>query len=115
MVILKRRIADLFRKRAPLLNRVVSSEGAPDIADPDAVRPERRVLLARMLEVTLSVLAKMQPADRDLIAFVTGEADLPKALDANERQRLHRLRMKLREEILGRLGDNAADLLKGSD
>jgi DNA-directed RNA polymerase specialized sigma24 family protein len=115
MVILKRRIADLFRKRAPLLNRVVSSEGAPDIADPDAVRPERRVLLARMLEVTLSVLAKMQPADRDLIAFVTGEADLPKALDANERQRLHRLRMKLREEILGRLGDSAADLLKGSD
>jgi DNA-directed RNA polymerase specialized sigma24 family protein len=115
MVILKRRIADLFRKRAPLLNRVVTGEDAPDIADPDAVRPERKVLLARMLEVTLSVLAKMQPADRDLIAFVTGEAGLSKAMDANERQRLRRLRMKLQEEILGRLGANAADLLRDSD
>lgn len=114
MVILKRRVADLFRKRAPLLNRVLTSEDVSEIADPDAERPERKVLLARMLEVTLSVLAKVQPADRDLIAFVTGEAGLPKALDANERQRLHRLRMKLREEILGRLGANAADLLKDS-
>lgn len=115
VVILKRRIADLFRKRAPLLNRVVSSEDALEVADPVAVRPERKVLLARMLEVTLSVLAKMQPADRDLIAFVSGEAGLAKAMDAKERQRLRRLRMKLREEILGRLGANAADLLRDSD
>jgi DNA-directed RNA polymerase specialized sigma24 family protein len=115
MVILKRRIADLFRKRAPLLNRVLTSEDAPDIADPNAVRPERKVLLARMLEVTLSVLAETQPADRDLIAFVSGEAGLRKTLNANERQRLHRLRMRLREEILGRLGANAADLLRDSD
>jgi DNA-directed RNA polymerase specialized sigma24 family protein len=115
MVILKRRIADLFRKRAPLFHRVVTNGDALDIADPDAVRPERKVLLARMLEVTLSVLAKMQPADRDLIAFVSGEAGLAKAMDANERQRLRRLRMKLREEILGRLGANAADLLGDSD
>jgi DNA-directed RNA polymerase specialized sigma24 family protein len=115
MVILKRRIADLFRKRAPFSNMFVTGEQHPDVADPDVPTPERKVLLARMLEVTLSVLSGMQPADRDLIAFVAGEAGLRKALDARERQRLHRLRAKLRAEILRCLGADAADLLRNTD
>ncbi len=115
MVILKRRIADFFRKRAPLSHLFVTGEHHPDVADPDAPTPERKVLLARMLEVTLSVLSGMQPADRDLIAFIAGEAGLRKALDARERQRLHRLRTKLRDEILRRLGADAADLLQNGD
>ncbi len=115
MVILQRRIADLFRKRVPLLNLSVTGEHRQDAADPDAPAPERKVLLAKMLEVTLSVLAEMQPADRDLIAFIAGAAGFRKALDARERQRLHRLRTKLKDEIVRRLGAEAADLLRITD
>lgn len=115
MVILKRRIADLFRGRAPLSNLFVTGEHHPDVADPDVPTPERRVLLARMLGVTLSVLSGMQPEDRDLIAFIAGEAGVRKALDARERQRLHRLRTKLKDEIVRRLGADAADLLRNTD
>jgi DNA-directed RNA polymerase specialized sigma24 family protein len=114
MVVLKRRIADLFRKRAPLSNVLVAGDQYRDLADPDAPSPERKVLLARMLQVTLSVLSGMPPADRDLIAFIAGETGLRKTLDARERQRLHRLRMKLRDEIMRRLGTGAADLLRDS-
>lgn len=114
MVVLKRRIADLLRKRVPLSKVLVPSEPDRDAADPDAPAPERKVLLAKMLEVTFSVLSGMQPADRDLIAFVAGETGLRKALDARERQRLHRLRTKLRDEIIRRLGTDVADLLRNS-
>jgi DNA-directed RNA polymerase specialized sigma24 family protein len=112
IVILKRRVADLFRKRSRFLHHFVSDENAAEVANPETGPPERKVLLARMVEVTLSVLATMQPEDRDLFAFASGEAGVRKRLDANERQRLHRLRTKLREEILGRLGASAADLLR---
>lgn len=115
MVVLKRRIADLFRKRARLSNVLVGGDDQyGDLADPEAPSPERKVLLARMLEITLSVLSGMQPADRDLIAFVVEETGLRKTLDARERQHLHRLRMKLRDEIMRRLGTGAADLLRDS-
>ena len=114
MVVLKRRIADLFRKRAPLSKVLVDGEQYRDVADPGASTPERKVLLARMLEVTLSVLSGMPPADRDLIAFIAGETGLREALDARDRQRLHRLRMKLRDEIMRRLGTDAANLLRDS-
>jgi DNA-directed RNA polymerase specialized sigma24 family protein len=112
IVILKRRVADLFRKRSRPLQHFVTDENANEVADPRVSPPERKMLLARMVEVTLSVLANMQPEDRDLFAFASGEAAVRRRLDANERQRLHRLRTKLREEILGRLGASAADLLR---
>jgi DNA-directed RNA polymerase specialized sigma24 family protein len=111
LVILKRRVADLFRKRSRSVQYFGTEENATEVADPKVSPPERKMLLARMVEVTLSVLATMQPEDRDLFAFASGEG-VRKRLDANERQRLHRLRRKLREEILGRLGASAADLLR---
>jgi hypothetical protein len=114
-VILQRRIADLFRKLVPLSNLLPLREQHLDTADPGEREPARRVLLSKMLEVTLSVLADMQPEDRDLIAFVSGAAGLRNALDARERQRLHRLRAKLREEIVRRLGAEPADLLRTID
>jgi len=114
MVVLKRRIADLFRKRARLSNVLVANDQYRDLADTGAPSPERKVLLATMLEVTLSVLSGMLPADRDLIAFVAGETGLRAALNARDRQRLHRLRMKLKDEIMRRLGTHAADLLRDS-
>jgi hypothetical protein len=93
----------------------VSGKHCEDPPDLDAPPPERRVLLTRMLEVTMAVLADMQPADRDLIAFISGETGLRRALDARERQRLHRLRSKLKSEISRRLGAKAADLLRITD
>jgi DNA-directed RNA polymerase specialized sigma24 family protein len=112
MVILKRRAADLFRERSRLERNVRTIENVDEIVDPKVTPPERKMLLARIVEVTLSVLANMPPEDRDLFAFASSETGLRRRLDANERQRLHRLRTKLREEILGRLGASAADLLR---
>ncbi|MEK6408789.1 MAG: hypothetical protein AABN34_17850 [Acidobacteriota bacterium] len=114
MVILKRRIADFFRKRTSLRNRSTIDEFRQELADPDAPKPERNILLAEILEVTLSVLDKMQPEDRDLIAFVSNSTGVLR-LDPRERQRLHRVRRRLKDEIARRLGAEATELLRITD
>jgi hypothetical protein len=112
MVVLKRRIADLFRKRAPSLNLLGFGEQRHAPVASEASTPERKVLLARMLEITITALSRMPIDDRDLIGFTVGERGVRKALNARERQRLHRLRLKLRHEIARHLGEEAADLLR---
>lgn len=112
-VILRRRIADLFRKRkhASMPHLPIDEELGQEVADPHAAPPDRKILLARVLEVTSSVLDEMQPEDRDLVALIS-EDGFRKALNDKERQRLHRIRRKLKDEIARRLGANVADLLR---
>ena len=114
-VILKRRIADLFRKRTPQAEVLVTGESPLEVADSKQPSAERRILLARLLQVTNDVLATMTPADRDLIALIATNDRLRGSLDARERQRLHRLRSTLRNEIVRRLGNDVNDLLRDTD
>lgn len=110
-VILKRRIADNFRKR--LIHREYPHETlTQDIADPNSLKPERKIILARILEVTRLTLDEMTPEDRDLVALVSQAAAFRTALDDRERQRLHRIRKRLKDEIARRLGADLTDLLR---
>lgn len=111
-VILRRRIADLFRKRAKFPNVFASGEGGREVADPNAPSPERQALLAKLLEVTRAILDEISPGDRDLIAFLSSDAGVRDGLSARERQRLHRVRRKLKGEIIRRLGADVAELLR---
>ena len=114
MVILKRRIADFFRKRAPLSNLSSINTDALQVADANAPSPERNILLAKMFQVTLSVLDEMKPKDRDLVMLISEDVQFRKSLGPRERQRLHRIRRRLKDEITRRLGAEASELL-GND
>lgn len=115
MVILKRRIADLFRKRAshPIFFPVEEVEH--ELPDSHAQVSERSMILSKMLQVTLQILDEMPSEDRDLVAFVSRHIGLRKGLNARDRQRLHRIRNKLKEEIARRLGAEAIELLRIPD
>ena len=110
-VILKRRIADLFRKRQREM-RYVSNDEDPsqNVVDPNTEPPDRKILLVRLLKVTSLVLDEMPVEDRDLIAFVANK-EVRKAVNPRDRKRLERIRKKLRDEISRRLGANVQDLL----
>lgn len=110
MLILRRRIADLFRKRASL--HKLSAIDHQEVVDVNAPSPERKIMLAKMLEITWSVLDEMKPKDRDLVALVSEDTYFRQSLSPRERQRLHRIRRRLRDEIARRLGVEAADLLQ---
>jgi hypothetical protein len=112
MVILKRRIADLFRKRAQHPIVFTLGEHRQDVADPHAPSPERRILFAKVLEITRSVLEEAKGEDRDLIALVSADTGLRARLDARERKRLQRIRERLRAEIARHLGDDLTTLLR---
>lgn len=107
-VILRRRISDLFRKRVPF---VFVSALEVNIADSTAVSPDRKMLLAKLLEVTHSALDEISSEDRDLIALISEDGGIRRSLDQRERQRLHRARKKLKEKIASRLGTEVHDLL----
>lgn len=110
-VILKRRIADNFRKRVALRNQVL--EAYEDcVYESPLVGQERQVTMARILEVVRSALDEMPPEDRDLIALISQDAASRTALNTRDRQRLHRIRKKLKEHIARRLGSDVVDLLK---
>jgi len=108
-VILRRRISDLFRKRMPLISL---SALEFDVADSKAVSPDRRMLLAKLLEVTNSALDEITSEDRDLIALISEDDGIRMSLNQRERQRLHRARKKLKKKIASRLGTEVGDLLK---
>lgn len=114
-VIVKRRIADLFRRRASFGELVEMPEQLPDILAAKRPSPERTVLLARLLETTLSVLGELSEADRDLIAMSAGMSWDSGPVDARDRQRLHRARARIRTEIERRLGASAVELLRTKD
>lgn len=110
-VILKRRIADYFRKRVPPRDQVdISSEEYA--YESHAVGHERKVIVTKILDVVRSALDRMSAEDRDLILLVSEDAESSDALDTRDRQRLHRIRKKLRLRIAQQLGPEAAALVK---
>lgn len=109
--ILKRRIADRFRKSLP--SQTTSLE--EDVYDSGLVGQERRIIMDKVLEVVLSALDEMPAEDRDLIALISQEVAPRKALDTRDRQRLHRIRKRLKERIKLRVGCDVSDLLKTTD
>lgn len=114
VVILKRRIADSFRKRLKV--ETVDLEAASDhVHYSIATRHERRIMLERVLYVVRLALDEMPSEDRDLIAFISQEAASRTALNDRDRQRLRRIRKRLKAEIARRLGSDVADLLGTSD
>lgn len=109
-VILKRRIADLFRKRQRESHHVsISDDIAQDLADPSE-SPDRKILLARLIKITSLVLDELTPEDRDLVALTTSK-HLRKAVNPRDRKRLERIRRRLKNEISRRLGADVQNLL----
>lgn len=110
LTILQRRIADRYRLDAREWGRRID---APDtvVADVPSLDPpaDRTVLLRRMLDVTLGVLATLGQEDRDIIALAAAGA---KGLDPRERQRLRRARARIANEISEKLGASAVELLR---
>jgi DNA-directed RNA polymerase specialized sigma24 family protein len=113
LTILRRRIADLFRHRARSTSSISFSEQT--IQPYGTTSQERRALLLEMVRIALSVLANTPPSDRDLLALTSHDARIGRALTAGERQRIHRLRLKLRNEIERKMGSSATALLKNSE
>lgn len=109
-VILKRRIADNFRKRVGIQNQIPPTL-MEHIPDPNSVEQERKVLFARILEVVHLALDEMRPEDRDLVALISQGGSFRASLGERDRQRIHRIRKKLRDEIARKLGSDVADLL----
>jgi RNA polymerase sigma-70 factor (ECF subfamily) len=114
-VILKRRIADLFRKRASHPTFFPIEDIQHEIPDPHPQASDRGIILSKMLEVVLNVLDEMPSEDRDLVAFVSRNIGLRQGLNARDRQRLHRVRNKLKDEIARHLGAEAVELLRIAD
>jgi DNA-directed RNA polymerase specialized sigma24 family protein len=109
-VVLRRRIADRFRLDSREWRRRVDLGGrqltdVPEKGPP----PEHSLMLRRMLEITIGILATMTKEDRDLIGFAAGEGP---ALTPRERQRLRRARSRISKAIVAELGAPAAELLR---
>lgn len=121
IVILKRRIADKFR--ASLARQSQSLDTLNDgVYESDAGGPERRLMfqerqvrLKELLAVVRSALDQMPPEDRDLIALISQGVASRAALSDRDRQRVSRIRKRLRTHIARRLGSEVADLLKADD
>jgi DNA-directed RNA polymerase specialized sigma24 family protein len=113
-VILKRRIADNFRKRVKVETQDLEAFN-DHLHYSTASRHERRIMLIQVLRVVRSALDEMSSEDRDLIAFVSQDAATRSALNDAERQRLHRIRKRLKAQIARQLGTDVADLLRTSD
>ena len=128
MVILKRRVADLFRKQSKQIASYTSIDdvATQKLAQSTAEYSYRKILLLQLIEITFSVLDEMPVEDRDLVALIsrdrnfrkalndreTGHSYFRKTLNDRERQRLRRIRKKLRQEISRRLGADVADFLR---
>jgi DNA-directed RNA polymerase specialized sigma24 family protein len=109
-VILKRRIADHFRKSLSFPDYV---DTLPDWAyESHAVGHERKVIAARILAVVQSALDRMSAEDRDLIVLISERNASSDALSDRDRKRLHRIRKKLKERIAQKLGPETAALVK---
>lgn len=107
-VILKRRVADLFRVQArqwALHQAIDPKETSP--TGPDA----RQLLLTRALRCAVAFLADADPEDRELVTLLVGESSWNRPLTAGERKRLQRLRGRLRTYILEHLGDSVSEIL----
>ena len=114
-VILKRRIADFFRQRRSHAIFSPVEEIENELPDPSPQVSDRSIMLSTLLKITLKVLDEMSPEDRDLVALVSSKIGVRQGLNARDRQRLHRVRNKLKDEIALHLGAEAVELLRIAD
>lgn len=121
LVILKRRIADKFRGSLARQSQSLETLNN-DLYDSKALGPERQLILKErqvrlegLLAVVSSALDQLPPQDRDLIALISQGVASRTALSDRDRQRLSRIRKRLRTYIARRLGSEIADLLKADD
>ncbi len=110
--ILKRRVTDAFRSKAiewvehlPL-DRLPSNDPKSD--------PEFSTRYTNLLRLAVGLIAKLDRHDRDLL-LRDSSPGRPKrlAMSAGERQRLSRLRARLRDELFKAYGIDVRDYLKG--
>jgi hypothetical protein len=69
------------------------------------------MLVAKLLRVTISALDEISPEDRDLIALISEDDGIRKALNPRDSQRLHRARKKLKRIIASQMGAELEELL----
>lgn len=111
--IFKRRAADAFRANAERWARQPDDDPRAPAGDVLADVAARRLLMRRMLRVCVAELATVSREDRDLLAFAAGlNSRRSGNLAARDRQRLHRLRLRLSDAIRRELGEDAATLLE---
>ena len=109
IVILRRRIADLFRAETRTWS--ISQQNSEEMVEP-RLDSETQTLFANMLTIVLHVLVDLTESDRDILALVSGTGGaFERTLRPRDRQRLKRLRAKLAQEIKRRLGFEVSDLL----
>jgi DNA-directed RNA polymerase specialized sigma24 family protein len=113
-IILRRRIADFFRKHTHLKNVYPIASYQDKVVDRKTTSTDRKMLLARMLQITWSLLDELSQKDRDLVALISDDPDFPLSLNDTERKRLERLRIKLKKRVARELGAEAADLFRSS-
>ena len=107
--IFRRRAVDLFRGPASRWARV--TDVLPEEVASDA-QTEKRVLMKQVLRITVAELADMPREDRTLLAMATGLSNHSKRpLNARDRQRLHRIRVRLATAIRAQLGEEVASLI----
>ena len=112
--IFKRRAADAYRQGTKrwVTDSLESDAAKNSIADTSGVDADRAVLFRRMLQVCIAELADAPTEDRTLLALTAGLAgSRAEAMSARDRQRLHRLRMRLAAAIRRELGEDAVALL----
>lgn len=113
--ILKRRIADHFRERTVAWARDVDIEELSEESFPDRSQPTQEVRIAheRLLKLCLEFISKLPEEDRLLVARLADsseERNMP--LTASERQRIHRIRKRLKSEFRARLGESVLSALR---
>jgi DNA-directed RNA polymerase specialized sigma24 family protein len=112
MLILRRRIADLFRANVRDWSQRESIEDFGNIPNLDT-DPERRMLSRQMLKITLQFLSQLPATDRDIVANLSGmQGGRTDVLGTRARQRLKRLRRRLAKELQKKLGATVAELLR---
>jgi DNA-directed RNA polymerase specialized sigma24 family protein len=103
-VILRHRIADLFRNEA----RAWAERSAEDVDNVASNEPaqEAQLMIDRMLRIVTRILANGDPKDRELLRMRRGP------MGASDRKRLERLRTRLSQAIEVELGVDAKRLLR---
>ncbi len=111
--IFKRRAVDIFRKNAKQWALNMEDISETEQADPrpyDAIKSD---LYEKMLRICIAELAQVPKTDRVLLALIAGIGhESIRAMDARDRQRLHRLRQRLASAIRRKLGEDVNNLLR---
>lgn len=110
--IVSRRAIDYYRQHAAMWadRDHVSDKVVSDVASNDPTLA-RQHLLRQMIQVCMSELARSSAAEREALLSVLDHTGDSTPLGDAERQRISRLRKRLAEAVLVRLGESARSLL----